>query len=96
MRRLATTPENIAAVREYAALKMTPRQIARALDVSHTSVRAMASQNGINMREHALSPVPIPAWVPKCQREDYRSEARLYGEEIAARNARRAKAEAAQ
>lgn len=96
MKKRTTTPENIAAVREYAALKLTTRQIARALGASHSSVRAMASQNGISLSEHVLSPVPIPAWVPTWQRDDYRNEARLYGEEIAARNARRAKAEAAQ
>ncbi len=39
--------------------------------------------------------VPMPRWVPAELRDDYRDIARLYGEEIAAREIRRMKAEAA-
>jgi len=48
-----------------------------------------------SLRDNAPAYVPMPAWVPEDLRDDYRGFARLYGEEIAAREVRAMKREAA-
>lgn len=80
----------------------------RAARARGLSVRAIAAETGLSIyaiyqASHTIGCVgvrdaayiEVPAWVPDWMRAEYRENARTYGEEAAARYARRDKAEAA-
>lgn len=91
-------PAFIAAIRAGAESGMLCAEIARALRTKSSTVMAAAKANKIAVRlrspksEAAIR--MIPDWVPDFLRADYYSDTKLYGQEIAARNARRYKREA--
>ena len=78
---------------------MTCAEIARELRTYARTVSSIARENGIPVlwrtprTEAEIS--RIPKWVPPFLSPDYISDMRLYGEEVAARNARQYKREAA-
>ena len=91
-------PAFIAAIRAGAERGLLCAEIARVLRTKSSTIMAVAKANKIAVRQRSLKAEAsirmIPDWVPDFLRADYYSDTKLYGEEIAARNARRYKREA--